>query len=103
MKDDDDISRPRPPRAEPEVIPPGAAHRRSDEQIVFVEMRDGRLHFFRPSLGTFLLAAAIVGLVAAVLLVLLLGAVLLSLPVLGVVFLLLLIGSVMRARAPRRR
>jgi len=76
---EDKTSPPRPPRAEPEIIPPGAAHGRDDEHVVFVEMRRGRaLPPFRPSLVTLLLIGGVIGVTLAILLVLLLGAFLIS-------------------------
>jgi hypothetical protein len=94
----------RPPRAEPEIIPPGAAHGRGDEHVVFVEMRHGRaLPPFRPSLVTLLLIGGVIGVTLAILLVLLLGAFLISLPVMGLLFVALLVASVLRAQGRLRR
>lgn len=101
----DHPSPPRPPRCEPEIIPPGAPHGRQarEERVVFVEMQSGRLPFYRPSLFTLLLIAGLVGVTLAILLVLLLGAFLLSLPVVGLVFLALLIASALGAQRRMRR
>jgi hypothetical protein len=100
----DETPRPRPPRSEPEIIPPGAPHGSDPESVVFVEMRGGRiLPLFRPSLVTLLLIAGVVGLMLAVLLVLLLGAFLISLPVVALLFVGLLIASLLRAHGRLRR
>jgi hypothetical protein len=103
MTSKDDRPRPRPPRSAPEIIPPGAPHGRDEERVVFVEMQAGRLPLFRPSLFTLLLVAGVIGLVLAVLLVVLLGAFLLSLPVVGLLFVALLVASVLRAQGRLRR
>ena len=99
----DNASEPRPPRAEPEIIPPGARSRRDEERVVFVEMHSGRVPLFAPSLFTVLLIGGFIGLAVAILLLVLLGAFLISLPVMGFVFLALLIGAVLRAKGPPRR
>jgi hypothetical protein len=103
MTSKDETPRPRPPRSAPEIIPPGAPHGRDEERVMFVEMQAGRLPLFRPSLFTLLLIAGVIGLVLAVLLVVLLGAFLLSLPVVGLLFVALLVASVLRAQGRLRR
>lgn len=96
-------SPPRPPRSEPEIIPPGGHRGRDEERVVFVEMRSGRgLPFPRPSLVTLLLIAGVTGVVLALLLMLLLGAFLLSLPLAGLLFVALLVASVLRAHGRQR-
>ena len=98
-----DSHEPRPPRAEPEIIPPGTRRRRDEDRVVFVEMHGGRIPLYRPSLFTVLLIGGLLGLAVAILLLLVLGAFLISLPVMGLVFVALLIGALLRAQAARRR
>jgi hypothetical protein len=99
----EDHTPPRPPRSEPEIIPPGTAHRPDEEHVVFVDMQSGRLPLFRPSLVTLLLIAGAIGVILAVVLVLLLGAFLISLPVMGLLFVVLLVASLLRAQGRFRR
>ena len=74
---------PEQPRSEPEIIPPGRA-RSGDNSRIFVAIDNGsggRMYIARPGPFTIILALLIVGLIAAVILVALLGIVLIWIPV----------------------
>jgi hypothetical protein len=103
----DESRAPRPPRAEPEIIPPGAEPRGqarpgAGQRWSYVEIRQGRVYPLRgPSLFALLLALAILGLVGVVVFLLLIGAVLLWLPLAGILLLAFLAGRFLRS--PRAR
>jgi hypothetical protein len=103
----DHDSTPRKPRLEPEILPPGqpdpgetrSAHPGARPRFVFIDARSGRaIPFARPSLLSLVIIAGMVGLAVATALVVVLGAFVLALPVLGLVFLGLLLGSLLRPR-----
>ena len=100
----EDPRQPRPPHVEPEIIPPGAPDARARarrDRMMFVEIGGGRaIPLYRPSLFTLLVILGLAGLAIAAMVVLLIGAFLISLPVLGVLFLGLLLASLL---APGRR
>jgi hypothetical protein len=75
---------PEQPRSEPEIIPPGRGRSSRDESGIFVAIDDGsggRVYVARPGPFSIILALLIVGLIAAVILVALLGFVLIWIPV----------------------
>lgn len=90
---------PERPRGEQEIIPPGRGDRDSRGPggiWLRIDDRDGirRVYFARPSLGSIILALLIFGLVAAIVIVVLAGVVLLWLPILiGGIVLALLAGA----------
>ena len=95
---------PQYPRAEPEVIPPGYRHggpRSGGGPGVFVYVdRDGntrRATFKAPGPFVIILALLIVGLIAAVVLVALLGLVLIWIPVVVVMIVALVLSGTIRA------
>jgi hypothetical protein len=71
------------PRSEPEIIPPGGRSPREDSQIFIAldDGRGGRVYVARPGPFTIILVLMIVGLIAAVILVALLGFVLIWIPI----------------------
>lgn len=84
---------PEQPRYEPEIIPPGAAHDPSQPPPFFRAQGGSRIYVARIGpLGVFLIALAI-GVAIALLLVFILGAVLLWIPIVG----LLLAGGIISA------
>lgn len=96
----------RPPRSEPEILPPGSdpGAGRRESRFIFIDARSGRaIPLVRPSLFTMLVIAGLVGLVVTALVVLALGAFLISLPLLGLLFAGLLLGSLLRPRRPTPR
>lgn len=89
------------PRHEPEIIPPGRNGAQAEASAVWIriEERDGvrRLYLKRPGPLSIALALLLAGLVAAVVLVLLAGIVLIWIPVVvGVILLALLSASLRR-------
>lgn len=93
---------PERPRAEPEIIPPGAddGMRRGPAGIwMRIDARDGaqRIFIARPGLGSVILGLVMIGFVAAVVLLVLAGIVLLWVPILvGGILLALLSGAIRR-------
>jgi hypothetical protein len=102
MTDDRSTPRGERPRSEPEIFPPGAPVRPSQTdpfgQSEFVQ----RIHITRLGpFGFFMLALAI-GLVAVVLLILLVGAVLFWIPVVGLIVAAAILSGALRSRFRRR-
>jgi hypothetical protein len=104
----DDRSRDEPvrPRAEPEIIPPGQAYRRpADDRVrVLFGGREGRyIKFVPPGPFALLMTGLALGAAAVAVLVLLLGAVLISLPVIGAIAAAVILSQLIRAHARRLR
>ena len=95
---------PEEPRAEPEIIPPGRARERGSAEWVFRDQH-GTHRVFVTRLGPFSLIAMLllVGLVAAVVLALLLGAVLIWIPVAVLLIVVAIVSSRWRQRFGRLR
>ena len=69
------------PRSEPEIIPPGQAERDTPRMRVFVDTHSTeRVYIGKPSPLVVILLTLVVGLLSAVLMVLLFGALLVALP-----------------------
>jgi hypothetical protein len=98
---------PERPRHEPEVIPPGRdGGMEGDASAVWIHIeRDGvrRVYLKRPGPFSIALALLVAGLVAAVVLVLLAGIVLIWIPVVVGVILLVLLSASLRRRWHRLR
>ena len=106
----DDRSRDKPvrPRAEPEIIPPGQTYRRPADDGERVRVlfggREGRyLKFAPPGPFALLMTGLALGAAAVAVLVLLLGAVLISLPVIGAIAAAVIFSQLVRAHARRLR
>ena len=89
---DRSTDQPQQPRSEPEIIPPGQPTRRSRAErgplgrgMGFDASATGRVYVFRPRPLAVLIAALAIGGVALALVVVLLGAVLVALPVIGAI------------------
>jgi hypothetical protein len=104
---------PERPRAEPEIIPPGAGDRRADARIFLrTENSEGfqRVYLAQPGPFSIILALLVIGLVAAVVLVILLGLVVIWIPVVIVLILAAVLSGTIRhfwqrltgGRTPRR-
>ena len=96
------------PRAEPEIIPPGQAYRRpaDDRSRVWVLFggREGRhIKFAKPGPFALLMTGLALGAAAMSVLVLLLGAVLISLPVIGAIAAVVILSAIIRGHARRLR
>jgi hypothetical protein len=99
--------RPQPerPRAEPEIIPPDADYQRAARESAGVWVfRPWRRRFYLPAPGplTFILAAAMFGGIAVVVLALVLGAFLIALPMIGLLTVSFLIAGLLRGPSRRR-
>jgi hypothetical protein len=86
MSDHDHNGRPRnwqEPRSEPEIIPPDAGNDRARRIFIATAGPDGtrRVYIATPGLFTIVLALAILGLIAAVMLIVLLSVALIWIPV----------------------
>src|SRR5947209_8141084 len=106
----DERSRDEPvrPRAEPEIIPPGQDYRRPADDGARVWMsfggRQGRyIKFTRPGPFTLLMTGLAFGAAAVAVLILLLGVVLISLPVIGAIAAAIILSQLVRAHARRLR
>jgi hypothetical protein len=84
----------RQPRSEPEILPPGSPRERRGGGDPGLRME--RVYVFRPRPLTALLAALAVGGVALALVVILLGAVLVALPVVGAIVAIGLLTALLR-------
>jgi hypothetical protein len=89
---DRSTDQPQQPRSEPEIIPPGQPTRRSragrspfGPGMGFDASTAGRIYVFRPRPLAALIAALAIGGAALALVVVLLGAVLVALPVIGAI------------------
>ncbi len=87
---------PRPPRAEPEIIPPGASHDPLGTRIFIDETNSQRIFVGRIGPLGFIGIALVLGVVFAVILVLLLGAFLLWIPIVGLLVAAGLVAGVLR-------
>jgi hypothetical protein len=106
--DERSTEQPQRPRAEPEIIPPGQAYRRpaGDGSRVWASFagREGRaFKLARPSPFALLMTGLVLGATAVGLLVLLLGAVLISLPVIGAIAAAVVLSAIIRGHARRLR
>jgi hypothetical protein len=95
-------------RAEPEIIPPGQAYRRPADDGARVWMsfggREGRyIKFVKPGPFALLMTGLALGAAAVAVLVLLLGAVLISLPVIGAIAAAVILSQLLRTHARRLR
>lgn len=96
------------PRAEPEIIPPGQAYRRpaddvSRVRVLFGGGDGGHINFAKPGPFALLMTGLALGAAAMSVLVLLLGAVLISLPVIGVIAAVVILSALIRGQARRFR
>jgi hypothetical protein len=102
MTDDRSTPRGERPRSEPEIFPPGAPVRPSQTdpfgQSEFVQ----RIHITRLGPFGFFVLALMIGLVAAVLLILLVGAVLFWIPIVGLIVAAAILLGTLRSRFRRR-
>jgi hypothetical protein len=96
---------PRRPRAEPEIIPPGRAYRRATGgEPGFVAFgAERRFTIATPGPLAFIMAGLALGAAALAVLVLLLGAVLISLPVIGALAAAVFLSHLIRTHARRLR
>src|SRR5262249_53106987 len=101
----DDRSRPKsePPRSEPEIIPPGAPLRRPYEDPFADSQFTQRIFVTRLGPFGFIMLAAALGLLAIVLLVLLIGAVLFWIPIVGLIVAAAIFSGALRSRFRGRR
>ena len=98
---------PEPPRAAPEIIPPGGRGARPNGAGVFLYVdKDGttrRATFRAPGPFVIILALLVIGLIAAVILVALLGLVLIWIPVVVIMIAALVLSGTVRAYWRRLR
>ncbi len=92
---------------EPEIIPPGepVRMRRSSESWVWIERgeRGAEFHVRRPGIGSILLGAAVFGIGAAIVLAILVSAVLIWIPLIGIGIAALLLSGIIRGWSSNRR
>jgi hypothetical protein len=92
-------SGPSQPRSEPEIIPPGRSGR-SDPAGIWISLdQDGgtqRVYMARPSLFTIIVALALLGIIAAVMLIVLLSVAVIWIPVVIVLTVTFLLSVVVR-------
>jgi hypothetical protein len=96
MTDETPKPPPRPPRAEPEIIPPGASHDPLGTRIFIDETTSQRIFVGRLGPLGLIGIALTVAVVFAVILVLLLGAFLLWIPIVGALVAIGLVAGVLR-------
>jgi hypothetical protein len=106
----DERSRDEPvrPRAEPEIIPPGQAYRRPVDdgeraRVLFGGRESRYIKFTSPGPFALLMTGLVLGAAAVAVLVLLLGALLISVPVIGAIAAAVIFSQLVRAHARRLR
>jgi hypothetical protein len=96
---------PQRPRVEPEIIPPDRSYRRDEGGAARIWVSRGRhrIHIARPGPFAFILAALMLGGIAAMVFALVVGAFLIALPVAAFLAVSLLLARVFRGQASRGR
>jgi len=103
MADEPSTPRGERPRSEPEIIPPGAPLRRPRDDPFADSVFTQRIYITRLGPFGFVMLALAIGVIAVVLLVLLVGAVLFWIPLVGLIVAAAILSGALRSRFGRRR